>query len=229
MNKSVKILEIKNLSKSFIQEAEKLEIIKNASLTLNKGESAALVGPSGCGKTTFLQMLALLDRPTSGTIKISGEDCSKVSEKKRTLIRRKHIGFIYQLHHLLPEFTALQNAALPLLINGMKKKEAFAEAEEILVNLGLKDRINFYPAKLSGGQAQRVAIARSIIHKPDLLLADEPTGNLDPKNAELVFEILLKQITKNNLTNLIVTHNLELAKRMQKIYQINNGRVTLQK
>jgi lipoprotein-releasing system ATP-binding protein len=218
-----KILEINNLSKSFKQAGKSLEIIKKANLNIKQGEIIALVGQSGSGKTTLLQTIGLLDRADEGEIFINGTDCSKISEKERTMVRRKEIGFVYQYHHLMPEFTALENAILPLKINGLKNKEAEKIGKNLLNEIGLGERLNHRPAQLSGGEQQRVAIARAIIHKPALLLADEPTGNLDPANADNVFDMFLKTVKKHQLTCLIVTHNQELAKKCDRIVTLKNG------
>lgn len=216
-------LVLKNINKSFFQGKQEIAVIKNANLTIAKGESVALVGPSGAGKTTFLQIAGLLENPDSGQIFIGNVDAAKAIDQIRTDLRKNHIGFIYQSHHLLPEFSALENVAMPLLIKNIKKKQAFLQAEEILVEIGLEDRLTHLPSQLSGGQQQRVAVARAIVGKPSVLLADEPTGNLDSENADNVFQLILKLSRQHQISSLIVTHNLELAKKMDRIVSIKDG------
>lgn len=216
-------LVLKNINKSFFQGKQEIAVIKNANLTIAKGESVALVGPSGAGKTTFLQIAGLLENPDSGQILIGNVDAAKAIDQIRTDLRKNHIGFIYQSHHLLPEFSALENVAMPLLIKNIKKKQAFSQAEEILVEIGLEDRLTHLPSQLSGGQQQRVAVARAIVGKPSVLLADEPTGNLDSENADNVFQLILKLSRQHQISSLIVTHNLELAKKMDRIVSIKDG------
>ena len=216
-------LVLKNINKSFFQGKQEIAVIKNANLTIAKGESVALVGPSGAGKTTFLQIAGLLENPDSGQILIGNVDAAKAIDQIRTDLRKNHIGFIYQSHHLLPEFSALENVVMPLLIKNIKKKQAFSQAEEILVEIGLEDRLTHLPSQLSGGQQQRVAVARAIVGKPSVLLADEPTGNLDSENADNVFQLILKLSRQHQISSLIVTHNLELAKKMDRIVSIKDG------
>lgn len=220
------VLEIKNLKKSFTQANHKIEVIKEANIAVNSGELVALVGPSGSGKTTMLQIVGLLDIPDAGEIHINNINASQANDNLRTKIRKENIGFVYQSHHLLPEFSALENVALPLLIQNMSKKDAFNKAEEILTQVNLADRLTHRPSQLSGGQQQRVAIARAIVTKPSLILADEPTGNLDTEMSDKIFEIL-KDLTKsNNIGSLVVTHNMDLAKKADRIITINNGFLT---
>jgi len=219
-------IRIKKLNKSYIQGKNELKILNNINLSIEPGENIALVGPSGCGKSTFLQIIGLLDKPDSGEINYLSLNYANTSDKKRTLFRKKHIGFIYQFHHLLPEFTAEENVMLPLIINGYSIKDAKKESTELLSNLGLRDRVEHKPSSLSGGEQQRTAIARAIIHKPTILLADEPTGNLDPGNAKKVFELFLSEIKKRKQTTITVTHNLDLAEKFDKIITIENGRIT---
>ncbi len=216
-------LVLKNINKSFWQDKNQIDVIKNANLEIKKGESVALVGPSGAGKTTFLQSAGLLDNPNSGEILIGDVDAGKADDWARTNLRKNHIGFIYQFHHLLPEFSALENVALPLLIRNVEKKSAFLQAEEILAEIGLKDRLKHLPSQLSGGQQQRVAVARAIIGKPSVLLADEPTGNLDSESADNVFNLIIKFSKQYQISSLIVTHNLELAKKMDRLISIKDG------
>lgn len=219
----VATLEIKNISKNFIQGEHSYEVIKNANFTINQNEFVALIGPSGSGKTTLLQICGLLDNPSSGSVIINGTNMANADDKERTKTRKNSIGFIYQFHHLMPEFSALENVALPLLIQGKSKKEAYINAQEILTEVNLEDRVNFKPFQLSGGQQQRVAIARALVTKPNLILADEPTGNLDHELSEKIFELLKTLVKKHQISCLVVTHNIELAKRTDKILSIQNG------
>ena len=216
-------LVLKNITKSFKQGKEEFQIIKDANLIIKSGEMVALVGPSGSGKTTLLQISGLLDIADSGEIFINSVNLSKAKDSTRTNFRKNNIGFVYQFHHLLPEFSAIENIAMPLLIRGVSKKEAFNEAKEILKEINLEDKANHRPAELSGGQQQRVAVGRAIIGKPSILLADEPTGNLDSENAANVFNLLTKFTKKFQIASLIVTHNLELAKMMDRIITIKDG------
>jgi lipoprotein-releasing system ATP-binding protein len=220
------VLELININKNFFQGEQKIIALKDASLNVAKGEITALVGYSGSGKTTLLQIAGLLDSATSGTILINGIDASKANDAVKTEIRKNNIGFIFQSHHLLPEFSALENVAMPLLIHGKSRKESFAEAEKILTEVELENRIHHKPAELSGGQQQRVAIARAIVTKPSLILADEPTGNLDSELSERVF-LLLNKLAKNyEIGCLIVTHNSNLAAKTDRIIQIKDGEIS---
>lgn len=221
------VLQAKNIIKSYSQGDEVIEILRGATLDLNKGEVAALVGPSGSGKSTLLHILGLLDRPGLGSIIINQKECNNLSDIERTNIRSHHIGFIYQFHHLLSEFTALENVAMPLLIQGNKKKIAYNKAYHMLTSLGLKHRINHLPSELSGGEQQRAAIARAIVTKPSLILADEPTGNLDPENSLKIFKMLIDVVKQENLSAIIVTHNLDLANLVSKTYHIDKGKIYL--
>ena len=219
------ILELEKVTKSFSQAGQKIEIIKNADFLIKSSEFLSLIGPSGSGKTTLLQICGMLDNPTSGAVIINGKNMAKANDEKRTKIRKMNIGFVYQFHHLLPEFSALENVALPLLIQDVKKNEAYQKASEILCEVGLHDRLDFKPSQLSGGQQQRVAIARAIVSKPKLILADEPTGNLDYELSEKIFDLLKDLTKKHEIACLIVTHNLELAKKTDKILRIKNGEI----
>ena len=217
------ILQIKNVSKSFLQANQNIEVLKNINLEVNSGEVIALTGPSGSGKTTLLQITGLLDSPSSGTIIINNKDVSIIGDSERTEIRKAQIGFIYQFHHLIAEFSAIENVAIPLLINGKNKNYAFEQAKEILKEVELEDKLNYKPYQLSGGQQQRVAIARAIINKPSLILADEPTGNLDFELSEKIFEILYNLTKKYQIACLIVTHNQEISKKTDRIIKIKSG------
>lgn len=217
------VLQTIDICKDFTQANNKISVLKNINLQIMPADFVSLVGPSGSGKTTLLQICGLLDNPTSGKIIIDGKEMAKSSDKIRTEIRKNKIGFIYQFHHLLPEFSAIENTALPLFIQGVNKSKALKIAKEILEEIELGDRIDFKPAQLSGGQQQRVAIARAIASKPKLILADEPTGNLDSELSEKIFSLLKNLTKKYEISCLVVTHNLELAKKTDRILTIKNG------
>lgn len=219
------VLSLEKIKKSFHQGKNKLSILSDANLEIKQGQLIALVGPSGSGKTTLLQIAGLLDKTEGGKIIINGKDCAKLNDKERTIVRRHDIGFVYQFHHLLPDFSAQENVVLPQLIAGIAKEDANNKAKSILKYLGLSSRLNHRPAELSGGEQQRVAIARAIINNPSLLLADEPTGNLDPHTADEVFELLVKTVKSVNIAVLVVTHNNALAQRMDKIMTIEDGQI----
>jgi lipoprotein-releasing system ATP-binding protein len=194
-------------------------------LDIMPGEVCCLVGPSGCGKTTLLQIAGLIDVPTSGKIFIEGMDCSNLSDNIATSIRRDKIGFIYQFHHLLGEFNAIENVMMPLLISGISYDEAYERALAVLNDFKLGARLKNIPAELSGGEQQRVAVARALIHNPRILLADEPTGNLDSKNSLIIFEEFVKLSREKNLAIVVATHNSELAKKADKILTIRHGKI----
>jgi lipoprotein-releasing system ATP-binding protein len=217
------ILHLDTVSRSYRQGPAELVVFRSASLTLMPGERVALVGPSGSGKSSLLYIAGLLEAPNSGRIVISGRDCSKLRESARTQVRRLEIGFVYQFHHLLPEFSALENVVMPQRIAGVPLREARDRAHELLDSLGLAERVTHRPAELSGGEQQRVALARAFANRPHLLLADEPTGNLDPENASHVFEQLATLVEREGLTVLMATHNLELARAMDRIIVLRNG------
>jgi len=220
------ILSLKNISKTYPQAGESLTVLKDASFDIKAGEIVALVGPSGSGKSTLLHIAGLLDSPTSGTLKMNGRDISTCNDQQRTEIRRHMMGFVYQFHYLQPEFSALENIVLPQMIADVKKKDAQAKAAQLLSSMGLSERLNHRPARLSGGEQQRVAIARALANDPQLLIADEPTGNLDPQTSEEVFQLLLERVRNQKIGALIATHNIELAKRMDRVLTIKNGVVT---
>ena len=203
--------------------AGNLTVLRGLELTIRHGEIVALVGPSGAGKSTLLHVAGLLEKPQEGRVFVNGRDCSKLSDDQRTAVRRREIGFVYQFHNLLPEFSALENVQIPQLIAGRSRAGAANRASEVLTYLGLGERLEHRPAELSGGEQQRVAIARAVANGPRLLLADEPTGNLDPKTADRVFDILLKLVRASGLAGLIATHNLELAARMDRRVSLENG------
>ena len=222
---SNEILSLKGIERTFSQGKKKLEVLRNSDLSLNEGEIVALVGPSGSGKSTLLHIAGLLEKPDAGSISICGAICSDLDDDDRSLLRREQIGFVYQYHHLLPEFTALENIIIPQIIAGMSKKEARNRAEEILDWLGLSDRSSHRPARLSGGEQQRIAIGRALSNAPRLLIADEPTGNLDPNTADEVFDILLRLVRGSGLTALIATHNHHMASRMDRVIALIDGQL----
>jgi lipoprotein-releasing system ATP-binding protein len=220
------LLKIEGLEKTFQQAENTLTIFKNLDLKVEAGELVALVGQSGSGKSTLLQIAGLLDKPTAGTIKIAGRHVQKLSEAERTKTRLSTIGFIYQFHHLLPEFSAVENVAMPQIIAGVNKLEAREKAAGILGTLGLGKRLDHRPGQLSGGEQQRVAIARALGNNPKLLLADEPTGNLDPGTSAEVFDLLLDQARVRGIGALIATHNMQLADQMDRALELSNGRIS---
>lgn len=220
-----KLLEVRGLERTFTQGGETLTVLKDLSLSIDKGEMVALVGPSGAGKSTLLQMIGLLDSPTAGTIIINGQQVTGQNERQRTMLRREFIGFVYQFHYLLPEFSALENVVLPQMIAGKSREEAREYATKLLTALGLAQRLEHRPARLSGGEQQRVAIARALANNPKLLLADEPTGNLDPNTASDVFEILVELVKTTGIGAIVATHNLDLAEKMDRIFELKGGKL----
>lgn len=224
MNKKI-CMELKNIRRSYGKKENVLDVLTDVNLTLHAGEIVALVGPSGSGKSTLLHIAGLLDTPSAGHIVVNGTDVSHATDKQRTFIRRKAIGFVYQSHLLLPDFNALENVMLPQLIAGTSVKEAKERAILLLEQVGLKDRLLHRSGELSGGEQQRVAIARALANQPTLLLADEPTGNLDPKTSEIVFTGLLNIVRQTGLSALIATHNPDLARQMDRQVTVQNGRL----
>lgn len=212
--------------RTFIQGPSRLEVLCGASLALQPGEIVALVGPSGAGKSTLLHLAGLLERPDGGEVYLLGRPCGGMSDADRTAARRKTIGFVYQYHHLLPEFSALENVVIPQMIAGRSRREARQRAGEILEGVGLAKRASHRPARLSGGEQQRVAIGRALANSPAVLLADEPTGNLDPHTAESVFGLIRQLVHEARLAALIATHNLDLARRLDRVLTIQDGLVT---
>ncbi len=206
-----------------MQGPREINVLRGADLEIWPGETVALVGPSGAGKSTLLHILGLLERPDSGSVVIGGMDCGGLDDGARTRLRRSEVGFIYQFHHLLVEFSALENVVMPQRIAGLDRREAERRATDLLKIFGLAERADHRPAELSGGEQQRVAIARAVANAPKLLLADEPTGNLDPPTAERVFQQLLAFVRKAGLAAIIATHNLELAARMDRLVQLEDG------
>ncbi len=220
---SAPVLELRAVTRAFSQGGDAIEVLKGASLAIEPGEVVALTGPSGAGKSTLLQIAGLLERPTGGEISIAGEPCERLPDRRRTRLRRDKIGFVYQFHHLLPEFSALENVVLPQMIAGRSRRAARDKARALLARLGLDARESHRPARLSGGEQQRVAIARAIANDPVVLLADEPTGNLDQGTAAAVFTALVDIARATGLAALVATHNLDLADRMDRRMAIVNG------
>ncbi len=219
------VLFLWKVERRFVDAEHTLNIIKGADLAVWPGQSVALIAPSGTGKSTLLQLAGLLERPDSGEIYIGSRPTMALPDAERTSIRRSDLGFVYQAHHLLPEFTALENVMLPQMIAGLEKAEARRRSADLLKYLGLGERLSHRPSELSGGEQQRVAIARAVANRPRVLLADEPTGNLDPATSERVFETLLSLVKVTGLAALIATHNLELASRMDRRVTIRDGLV----
>lgn len=223
MTRSKIIISAKGLCKSFRQGDNCIQVLNKAQFTLKAGEIVALVGPSGCGKTTFLHLIGLLDLPDSGEIIIDKINYVKASDRMRTMCRRNKLGFVYQSHNLLTDFTALGNTLIPLQLCGNAKQKSVGRAIYLLEKLQLKERLNHYPSQLSGGEQQRVAIARSLSHNPDVILADEPTGNLDSVNAKAVLNLLIDTVRNLGKSLVIVTHNQEIAKKADRVLTIKNG------
>ena len=220
------ILSMNNICKSYTTNGlEKLMVLQSVNLNIATGDLIGLTAPSGAGKSTLLHICGLLDTSDSGKINFLGQDIQKASDKTRTLIRRRDIGFIYQFHHLLPEFSALENIVLPQLINGKKPQQASNRAIELLKLVGLENRAANRPAQLSGGEQQRVAFCRAVANKPKLLLADEPTGNLDEKTSDMVFDALLSLVELSGMAALIATHNENLAKKMNRRISLKSGKL----
>ncbi len=220
---SAPVLRLDKLERRYDQAGSPLEILRGADFCLMAGQSAALVAPSGAGKSTLLHIAGLLEKPDSGEVFIAGEATVGMGDAARTALRRGEIGFVYQFHHLLPEFSALENIMLPQMIGGLSRREASERAMQLLSYLGLAARANHRPSELSGGEQQRVAIARAVANGPRLLLADEPTGNLDPKTADHVFAALEAIVRATGLATLIATHNMELAARMDRRVTLHEG------
>ena len=220
------VLELREVGRTFGEGSVALEVLKAINLAVNPGEIVALVGPSGSGKSTLLQIAGLLEKPDNGAVLIGGEDTGGMSDDTRTEIRRRKLGFVYQYHHLLAEFSARENIVVPQMIAGTAKSDAAARADGLLADMGLADRATHRPARLSGGEQQRVAIARALANHPELLLADEPTGNLDPGTAGEVFGLLMRMVREQGLGALIATHNPDLAARMDRTLSLANGHVS---
>ena len=219
------LLEVKNLYKSYGSGHAKVEVLKGIDLTIGAGDTVALVGPSGAGKSTLLHVMGTIDRPTSGSVLFEGKEIFTLADQPLAAFRNRSIGFVFQFHHLLPEFSALENVMMPLLIAGTKRPEAAARAHELLADVGLAHRVTHRPGELSGGEQQRVAIARALVGSPRLLLADEPTGNLDMKTSEEVHQLLYSIQEKTGISLVIVTHNERLAAGMKRIIRFVDGKI----
>lgn len=219
------ILSSQQLSKSYNDGASEVHVLKGIDISIAQGDRVAIIGPSGSGKSTLLHLLGGLDKPTKGDVFINEVNWQKVNEKQRCRLRNQHLGFIYQFHHLLPEFTALENVTIPLMISNIDVKKAEQQARDILEQVGLKHRLEHKPSQLSGGERQRVAIARALVRQPNCVLADEPTGNLDQTTAGKVFDLMLELNKKMNTALVIVTHDLQIAKRMDKVLVLHEGAI----
>lgn len=213
------------LSKTYFDGDLKVDVLDHVDFNIDRGERVAIIGPSGSGKSTLLHLLGGLDKPTHGEVFLTGQSLQSLNEKEICRLRNYHLGFVYQFHHLLAEFTALENVAMPLLIRGLSVKEAESRAERLLKNVGLAQRLHHKLGQLSGGERQRVAIARALVTEPSCLLADEPTGNLDHKTAETIYELMFQLNETMKTSLLIVTHDLRLAQRMNRVLQLENGRL----
>ena len=225
MSEQKHILKLEMISHGYVQAGRQVDVLSEASLMLHPGQITALVGPSGAGKTTLLNLAGLLEQPKSGQIWINGTKATGLSERKRTQLRLRHIGMVFQFHRLFPEFSALENIMIPQMLNGLSQAESEKRAKLLLEMVGLSDRATHRPGLLSGGEQQRVAIARSVANAPDILLADEPTGNLDPETGETVFQSLQRIVHGTDTAALIVTHNQKLAGKMDEILELENGNI----
>ncbi|MGI8839425.1 MAG: ABC transporter ATP-binding protein [Caulobacteraceae bacterium] len=219
------LLSIKGLKRTYVTGEKTLEVLKGVDLSVSAGEIVGLVGPSGSGKSSLLHAAGLLERPNAGAIVIGGQDCGVMSDRIRTRIRLEFIGFVYQFHHLLAELSALENVALPAMMAGKSRLQARRRAGTLLGQLGLADRLSHQPAQLSGGEQQRVAVARALTNAPRLLLADEPTGNLDPTTSQAVFQNLRDLVHQTGVAALVATHNLDMARHMDRVLALKDGRL----
>ena len=223
VSKKDTVLSVRDIKKTFVEAGQPLNIWRGGGFDVYRGEIVALVGQSGSGKSTLLQCVGLLDKPTGGDIFINGHPIDKINEETRTMLRRQKIGFVYQKHNLLSDFTALENVIMPLMANGVGENIACERAMKLLKLANVAHRASHFPAEMSGGEQQRVAIARAIANNPEILLADEPTGSLDPEHAKVVFELLLNLVRKSKMSMLFVTHDMDLAKRADRIITIKDG------
>lgn len=224
-NQTEPVLQCLALCKEYPQAGDSLSILNSVELSVARGEMVAIVGPSGAGKTTLLHMLGGLDLPSSGQVLVNGRDIAALNDRDRSRLRNAELGFVYQFHHLLAEFSAVENAAMPMLVAGSRRRDALAQASELLARVGLADRLHHRPAQLSGGERQRVAIARALVNKPACVLLDEPTGNLDADTAESVHSLLAELNREYATSLLIVTHDLHLAQRMDRTLELRSGQL----
>lgn len=222
----VPVLELRDIVRQYKSEAGTLNVLQGASLQLNPGELVGLVGPSGSGKSTLLHTAGLLEKPEGGQVFLEGEDCVALGDSGRTRLRREKLGFVYQFHHLLPEFSARDNVAMPLMVGGMKRGEAREKADTLLAEMGLTERAKHQPGQMSGGEQQRVAIARALVNDPRLMIADEPTGNLDPATTDRVFQSLIRMARSEGAAVLVATHNMALTQHMDRVLTLKDGKLT---
>ncbi|MEO0451687.1 MAG: ABC transporter ATP-binding protein [Pseudomonadota bacterium] len=220
------VLELRDIIREYKSEGGVLRVLEGASLVLNPGELVGLVGPSGSGKSTLLHTAGLLEKPEGGQVFLEGEDCMALNDAGRTRLRREKLGFVYQFHHLLPEFSARDNVAMPLMVGGARRKKAREKAETLLAEMGLAERLKHQPGQMSGGEQQRVAIARALVNDPRLVIADEPTGNLDPATTERVFESLIRMARSEGAAVLVATHNMALTQHMDRVLTLHDGKLT---
>lgn len=220
------VLELRNIVREYKSEAGVLKVLEGADLVLNPGELVGLVGPSGSGKSTLLHTAGLLEKPEGGQVFLEGEDCMSLNDAGRTRLRREKLGFVYQFHHLLPEFNARDNVAMPLMVGGMSRRKAREKADVLLADMGLSERVKHQPGQMSGGEQQRVAIARALVNDPRLVIADEPTGNLDPATTERVFESLIRMARSEGAAVLVATHNMALTQHMDRVLTLQDGKLT---
>ena len=220
------VLELRNIVREYKSEAGGLKVREGANLVLNPGELVGLVGPSGSGKSTLLHTAGLLEKPEGGQVFLEGEDCMSLNDAGRTRLRREKLGFVYQFHHLLPEFNARDNVAMPLMVGGLSRGKARVKADALLADMGLSERLTHQPGQMSGGEQQRVAIARALVNDPRLVIADEPTGNLDPATTERVFESLIRMARSEGAAVLVATHNMALTQHMDRVLTLKDGKLT---
>ena len=220
------VLGLRNIVREYKSQAGVLSVLSGADLVLNPGELVGLVGPSGSGKSTLLHTAGLLEKPEGGRVFLEGEDCLALNDAGRTRLRREKLGFVYQFHHLLPEFNARDNVAMPLMVGGMPRGKAREKADLILADMGLSERLTHQPGQMSGGEQQRVAIARALVNDPRLVIADEPTGNLDPATTERVFESLIRMARNEGAAVLVATHNMSLTQHMNRVLTLADGKLT---
>jgi len=220
------VLELRDIVRQYKSEAGTLSVLEGANLVLNPGELVGLIGPSGSGKSTLLHTAGLLEKPEGGQVFLEGEDCIALNDAGRTRLRREKLGFVYQFHHLLPEFNARDNVAMPLMVGGVTRTKAREKADLLLADMGLSERLTHQPGQMSGGEQQRVAIARALVNDPRLVIADEPTGNLDPATTERVFQSLIRRAKSEGAAVLVATHNMSLTQHMDRVLTLQDGKLT---